>query len=684
MNGNPALRILDMIKHHKMLLLVSALIGAGAGTVAGLTAPTLFQAESTIKIEPPKRSRSVSNAATAFLDSSQSDAGVALRNAVMLAMSKDVLEGAVQTLIKTESFDYEAAFPRSIHITDLKIKMRLMAKRLGARRGVPHKLDPDTLDKESLVGLIRSQIRVSADNEAQIMRINTEASTAELAQRMCSILTNEFINTSLQRDKRELTKEEEYLESTLKLQKSEIEAVETKMRDIRKQHPEIIGAGDGLRSLFALRHQELSQEAARIDQEIKVGEHLRQLDLKRLGSIDYHTELENEAMRKRVEKELGDLEFRRTEYTRVLNYPKTHPDIIALDQRSSKLRALLQPSPGKGTVLRSSEGSGHPLVEQRRGVEQMLQFMVTSNDKLRTLRAQQEQIGQALEKNTENLKKGMPIESEIASLARELTAHLEVSTELRRHLEEVKIQLVGFSGSATLLASPILPVVPTSLSTPKRLVFGLVVGIAFAVSALFLLDLINPRLRLIDDLEAMHISHFGVFRFHQDSVHDFTSCLLTLQSPSESQLGAHALGQVVLFCTVSSPLHVDAWLGEVARLLAQAECHAGVLVIHDTQGSSICRETSIIDGIETTRLLASEVPFAYDQIIADMRRKFRWVLVLSPQVDQGPVTVFMSRSAQHIFFITHLGKSELRILESYQKSLTSPDTARQHALIFMT
>ena len=114
------------------------------------------------------------------------------------------------------------------------------------------------------------------------------------------------------------------------------------MRDIRKQHPEIIGAGDGLRSLFALRHQELSQEAARIDQEIKVGEHLRQLDLKRLGSIDYHTELENEAMRKRVEKELGDLEFRRTEYTRVLNYPKSHPVIIALDQRSAKLRALLQ------------------------------------------------------------------------------------------------------------------------------------------------------------------------------------------------------------------------------------------------------------------------------------------------------------------------------------------------------
>lgn len=665
MRGNPALRLLALARQYKLTLIFSALIGMIASIVAGLMTPHLFESEATIKIEPPKRG--VLSAASAFGDNA-AESSAALKNSAILLTSKEVLERAAVSLFN-DGLSFDQAFPSRIRAIDLSYRFHLLKDRLKGKDVATEQEAPaTTIDIERVVSLLRNQMRIAIDPETETVSIHVQAANGKAAQMMCAAVAKEFIAVSQINDRAALSKEETYLLDTLTAQKNNIDEVDRKLGEIRSAHPDVVqNASDvpSLRSVYALKFIDQRDELAKVDDELELSAGLMSTYQQALKAFAGGTSSGVFELKKRIQSELAELDFKHLEYTRVSGYPESHPSIKAIIERAKILKTIL-------TAATSEVDS-----KNSRGPDEIRQQISILADKIETLNAKRAQVRKVLTSREKDMQKGLVIEAQASSLIRDLGAHLDVYKDLRRRLEETRIQIVGFSHTASLLVSPMLPTIPTTLSLTERGIFGLVVGAAAFLSLLLVMDLVSPRLLLLNDLAELNVKHFGRLKFHRDAMLEFTSCLLTM-SLSDA---VERRGRVVLFTRVSVSMSLEAWISEVAQNLHFAGGGAGIVIVERNSDRSIRRQSMRVDGVETCWLHADEIPFIYNQVIDQMRKTYAWVLVLSRDLDSGPATVFMMRSADHLFYLTKLGYSYLHDIESIQTSIPGDFALDQYALV---
>jgi len=80
----------------------------------------------------------------------------------------------------------------------------------------------------------------------------------------------------------------------------------------------------------------------------------------------------------------------------------------------------------------------------------------------------------------------------------------------------------------------------------------------------------------------------------------------------------------------------------------------------------------MVGSIEVTRLNPDEISFSFPQIMSRMRQKYDWIMVMGTGLEPGPATVFLTRHADHLFYITRFGRSEWARLNVFAWMPISP------------
>lgn len=673
--GNPALRLIALAKFHKRMLLLTASAAAVISFILGVMAPPIFRAEAVLKVEPQSKSGPFANFTDPF-----SENQTALKDAEVLIYSQDVLND-VATELMASRVNPDLAFPNSIRLTDFSFRFKMVAKRLRSRLNLPVESQEKNVitpehDQKVVAGLIRNQMRVVPDVEGRMLRLIVEAADRYLAQRICELVAEKFLKASLLKVQDELLRQEKYLVSTIDLQQDKITDLEKKLQQVKKNfsrlemrgNVEQAGQGDAVGQIV-----ERKGSLAEVEAELMTNERLYDEYSRELASADMFDDIKRLGLREKIEKDLAEIEYRRLEFVAVKGYPEGHPVLQNLKNESEKLNQLLTKVMGDNT---SKEGSRRALAGTSKELSAKL---VTVTDRIKWLNVKKDLLKSQVNKKEKQMSTALDLETQGGALSRDLSGHFEILRELRRHLEETRMKIVGAVNTANLLVPPSFPLIPVSLSVIRRTVFGFCAGGVFALMIFFLFDFARPRLLVKEDLSAMKVHTFGHIRFDHEAISHFVSCLLTLV-PTKSETRKERQGQVVLFSMINLSLNLEYWLVEVAQMMVDAGFQIGVILVQDDD-PQLRRETTMIEKIEVTRLHPDEISYSFPQLLGHMRRHNDWVMVLGKGLEPGPATLFLTRHADHLFYITRYGRSELGAIERIRSESNFTPGVNEHALV---
>lgn len=674
--GNPTLRLLALAKFKKKTLLLSALAAAFLSLVIGMMSPSIYRSEAVLKIEPANKATPFSSFSDPYMENQ-----TILKDAEVLMYSQDVMNAVADELMAAR-INPDLAFPSSVRLTDIGFRAKLLAKRLQAKLRMPMEHSEKNIiteenDREVVASMIRTQMKVVTDVEGRMLRLQVDAADRSLAQRMCELIATKFLEVSLLKVQQELLRQEKYLVSTIDLQQEKISLLEKQLQSVKTEFSRLELRGNieqpGLDAVGQIVERKGS--LAEIAAELQTHETLYQDYRKELANTDLFEDVKKVGLREKIEKDLAEIEYKRLELVSVKGYPESHPTLINLKREADKLNHLL------ATVVAASNQDGRGSQATSGTSKELSAKLLSVTDRIKMLKAKKELLEKQLSRKESQMDLALDLETRSGGILRDLNGHLDILRELRRHLEETRMKIVGAVNTASLLVPPSFPLIPVSLSVVRRTFFGFFVGMVLALMVHFLFDFARPRLLVAEDLNAMKVHTFGTIRFDQNSIAHFVACLLTLEkntAPRGEPAGHEA--QTVLFSMINLSLNLDFWITEVAQSLNDTGYRVGVVIVQD-QDAGLRRESTMFGPIEVTRLHRDEISFSFPQLMAGMRSKCDWILVLGTGLEPGPATVFLTRHADHLFYIARYGRSELGAIERIRMDANFTADVSEHALV---
>jgi hypothetical protein len=225
--------------------------------------------------------------------------------------------------------------------------------------------------------------------------------------------------------------------------------------------------------------------------------------------------------------------------------------------------------------------------------------------------------------------------------------------------------IVGSKDTASILLPAPYPLIPVTLTVARKALFGIFVGGFLTLSIFFLLDLLDPRYYLDEDLEVHGIKPFGTFKMNSDSISNLAANLISLKNNKADT-------ETCLFSPAASTLDLGELINSVSRSLVHGGRTASVIRIIDSP-VTLKRRSFLSHGVLNEIIYSDEVPAMIDEIKQRHEKEHAFVFIIIPLLDHTPWLEYLEAKVDHKIFVIERGDAEIKHFVSTNHNL---DTLR--------
>lgn len=639
-------RIVGLIRCRFRLVLAGGVLSALGALLLGLMTPYLFPSEATVQFA--RSSKTVG----------AGDEGDVYR-IVNLARSTKVLGKVAVALAKDPNLELQVVAPQSLSTLDVGYRFGLLSASLTGAKPPPSNRVPASVPPDILEGFLDRNLRLVPNTASRTLRLIYEAGDPEVARRVCREISEAYVVASTESEKDDITLQENYFDSSIKLQLESIKQTEAKMREIVEHYPEIGALKDDQRGTGSLarKFSDKREMLRRLESELQANTSILDSIRKELSPGALLKGRFSADLGDRLEEEIGELELKLLQYTRFGGYGEDHPEVKAINERIAILTRIFNAQ----TVAKDREVAGlNEVAGDGLSLKELMKQRLELRERNRRLAVEHDFLKREIAEQSSSFKEVVRVNFEFEALARELNSNVAVTNELYKELQRTRLMKAALAPSVKLIVPANLQVHPVNTSVRKRTIFSFFIGVTLVMSMLLLLDLVSPVLLSLEDLALIGAKHFGKFRIGDRSFAQIAHCLVSLGA-SSAKPGMKA-GKVAVFWQLANRLNFETLKAELLDQLSKYGYRVGIIHVGDGLQSSDVDETEAVKGksVPTVRLAAESVPSKFAPLVEVMRSRWDWVFVISSIEPGSPTEMFLAKNTDYFFYISEVGESELK------------------------
>lgn len=649
MRSNPVKRFASIFLKRWPVVILSSAIGLFIQLLAGLTTPATYYSEATLAIEAQTQQNSQISVAALGGNSEGVSVSNTINRVVMMARTTEVMS-AVYKKLKLNGFEFYFAFPKSNGALTAEDRLNLLALRIDRFVRVPHvKFDNKfNVDENGTIGLLRRQLIVSPNPEERQVAFGFEALTPFHARAVTDSVVEVLLEAFKERAVLDLKSAEQYMMNALVRLRDEINLRQNTMFDIGSRSPEALreGGADSVDDYVRLTGQlkALEREGA-----------TNALLLDKLAKVEAASASDLElakAATQKISEEVADLEFRYFDLTKVRGYAEDDPQLKKLKGRLTLLKGLYRTAvPKTEKTLETDGGAMGYYVPQNK--EQVQATMNQLASRSLAIISERRLLAAEVAKLDKSRKSGIKDSFTVQVLRRESSAYERVANEMEIELSRLRIRIASVVSPLSLASRASTPYISSSISLNKRMFFGLMVGAAVALTALFGFDLVSPSLFSLSELAGAGWRVLDVVAIAPATVNRASALLATLKRSPNNR------ASLVAIHPVYRPDVFDRWIREVVHDWSRRGEKIAMVVVSDEDVDGIRRKSAVVDDIEFTWLHRDDLPFAYGPMVERLKGSVDRILVVAFDLHGTVWQHEVDAHADSIVIVTKLGVNML-------------------------
>ncbi len=667
MTSYSPVRYLHLIKHRPRFLLLSVGISTAIAAVIGLVSPYLYSSTALVQYQPKVN-----------LQLPMADNNVVFHKVTLLVTSTKVLNEVAKTLA-TQPLDPYYYFPKTIPVTDIRTRGKLLLRHLGLQKPVENWNPLTRLPLNFITAQLGRHLKVGSDTGNMTISITYEAGDPEIAQRITNLVADTFTALNLEQEKDELKRQEKYIEDAIARQMDLIHSAESGLRSIVEDHPSMAVNGDGEKaagvSPAAQRYVKKQERLEKIDEELISNQKmLASIQQELGGSSSQQAEISGNIASK-VTEELSELEFRRLNSVKFGGYTEDHPSIYKLDKRIGELKEVL-------ANLGVSRGTASGKNSVPGGDVRGLFAQATSlREKNRALRAEKEVLFKSLEEEDSKFRQAVKVNFEYDSIGRNLSTSQTILNELYRDLQKTRLSLSGMSASATVLANASYSPHSTNLSIQRRIFFAAFTNLALIFSLLILYEIFRPSLLVSDDLRSLKLSHLGLFKPDAKGFAELASCLWSLGETKNSTLSDRPKKRLVSLINFAPTVPYDTYANDLAQAAAKDGQKVALVFLDDTDSQPTASSSSVVT---VRRVKKEDALVTLRGVVNELRTEHDMVMVAETGKLSEPVETLLAQLTEHFVYLAEFGRTFLAPISNVRYLPELPRNVRHFSAVVDT
>jgi uncharacterized protein involved in exopolysaccharide biosynthesis len=655
-------RIFTLVKRRFLFVLASGTLVVLGACLIGLSSPYLYRSQAVIQLKP--------NAKIGEVDF---DDVLAVQKAVNLVRSPEVLTAVATDVAQKLPTRIAWAVPQSISTLDLKERRRnLVANlpqlgRFAPEREVAQSTD---IDSDILATLLDQNLKVEPEINIRAVRIFYEGGHPEVTKMIATKISEEFIRHLTDRERKDLNAKAELLEKAIQEQLGSVRQSEEEMKKMMFRHP-FLAASDSRGTLtMGQKFVEKQESIRRLDSEYETNRRTLGQIRNDLSGRSEATSKINEQIKSKLIRDISELEFKIVQYTKISDYPEDHPEVQSLRNKLASLKYTLKRH--QQEELNAKDDSGSP-------VQDLISKKTSLRERNQKITSEKEVLNRELAQQSSNFKEVASVSFAYESLVREFNMKVALINELYVDLQRTRLAAATVSTKADILSPATLPVHSSSVSLPKRLVFALPVGFALAISLLLLLELMNPTLLSTSDFAQMGVNYFGRCKLRGADFSRMAAYMLSLEQEQQRETKRSGHGIVVALHPASITFDFNRYVSRLIKELHRHGKNVGLIIISDPMESVHPHLASSV--AELVEMSTDRVGLDLDREVANLAGSCDIVFLISHTDSLSPSQLFISRSADYFVYVTELGKTQLKTLDSIKSPCKDLEKPKHYALM---
>lgn len=301
---------------------------------------------------------------------------------------------------------------------------------LDALDGTDRLENATAAEKENLIAEMRSRTTVSDPGENLIRieyRDGDPQSVHDITQRMGQL----FIERMLASKQQESEAAYEFIDSQVKRYDRELERIQAKLKEIRKEHPM---AEPGALDELNRRQVELRGQIDNLEQTIREAE-IREQSLREQlsGEADAGAAV---TRAQQYRSRIAELRERLEELR--LQYHESYPDIVEIKQQIENLQQRLRDAQSSEDSAEPGPGGAEPW-QSNPVYQELQQKLYDVRTKLQTLRSRLDHVRQELQASRQKSSRLQDIQGRIDSLRRDYDVTRDMYEDLLRRRENARV-----------------------------------------------------------------------------------------------------------------------------------------------------------------------------------------------------------------------------------------------------
>lgn len=357
-------------------------------------------------------------------------------------------------------------------------------------------------------GILLSVVSATANKQGRSAAIAFKLSfsykSPDVAHNVASELVTLFLAENIKSRTERAAETTEFLEKEALRQKEELEKIESKVADYKRQHSNALPENADMHINILQRDEAALRETER---DMKTAdEELRYLDLELASakagiglakSVDAVPLVKNPA---------EELEGLKAEYTKMsATYNEEHPTLRALKRKIEKIEASLP-----AVTNNDSKNQPNPLGAKELIVAKVQAQIESVKNRKESLSKQQQGLRASLAQMESSVAQTPQVQLGLTSLTRDYDSAKEKYTEMLTKLQTAKVsenlEQENKAERFTLLEPPVFPDKPTKPNRQKIIGMGFAAGLGLGLGLAMVLEMIDGKIRGADAIAA----HFNM------------------------------------------------------------------------------------------------------------------------------------------------------------------------------
>lgn len=364
--------------------------------------------------------------------------------------------------------------------------------------------NPSPVEQERMINSIKGRMNIS-NVRRNLIRIEFSDSEPERSYRVTTNLAQLFIDESHAAKAKQSTSAFEFIDKQAMEYKDKLQQAEQALKIFRSEN---VDAQAGLSGEIGRRSAELDRAKEQITQEleearIRKASLQRQLSGEAQASSAFSRSEQYKTRIAELQEQLDNL---------LLSYHETYPDIVHIKNQIKDLRESVKQAEQQNQV--DTRGQGDVVIDERilsNPVYQQLQRdLYNTNTTIETLQARLTQTNAAIAELLERARKVENYEARLQELTRDYEVNRDSYHDLMRRREQARVSMNldrERMGLNLRIDEPAyFPHSPSGLRFLHFLIAGPVLGLVIPIGLLFLIGLIDPRIRR----ESYISDHLGI------------------------------------------------------------------------------------------------------------------------------------------------------------------------------